>query len=146
MTNALAPRETNPAPAGSAPPSHRSTPSVRAPSEVEDPAARRRILWSVLVALAVVVSAVASLNIALPDLAKTTNASQSQLQWIVDAYSVVFAGLLLPAGALGDRFGRKRTLIAGLIVFGAAYGLAAAATGPSFLIVCRAFAGWARPW
>ena len=82
-----------------------------------------------VVALAVVVSAVASLNIALPDLARTTDASQTQLQWIVDAYSVVFAGLLLPAGALGDRFGRKRTLIAGLIVFGAAYGLAAAATG-----------------
>ena len=141
MTNTLAPRETNPAPTASAPPSHRSTPTVRSPSEVEDPAVRRRILWSVLVALAVVVSAVASLNIALPDLARTTNASQSQLQWIVDAYSVVFAGLLLPAGALGDRFGRKRTLIAGLIVFGAAYGLAAAATGPSFLIVCRAVAG-----
>ena len=78
--------------------------------------------WSV--ALAVVVSAVASLNIALPDLARTTDASQTQLQWIVDAYSVVFAGLLLPAGALGDRFGRKRTLIAGLVVFGAAYALA----------------------
>ena len=94
-----------------------------------------------VVALAVVVSAVASLNIALPDLARTTDASQTQLQWIVDAYSVVFAGLLLPAGALGDRFGRKRTLIAGLVVFGAAYALAAAATGPSFLIVCRAVAG-----
>ncbi len=139
MTNALAPRETNPTLGASAPPTHR--PAAPPRSEVDDPAVRRRILWSMVVALAVVVSAVASLNIALPDLARTTDASQTQLQWIVDAYSVVFAGLLLPAGALGDRFGRKRTLIAGLVVFGAAYALAAAATGPSFLIVCRAVAG-----
>ena len=54
-------------------------------------------------ALMMVVAAVASLNVALPDLPRSTGASQSQLQWIVDAYALVFAGLLLPAGALGDR-------------------------------------------
>jgi EmrB/QacA subfamily drug resistance transporter len=103
--------------------------------------ARRRILWSMVISLGVVVSAVASLNIALPDLARAIDASQSQLQWIVDAYSVVFAGLLLPAGALGDRLGRRRMLLAGLLTFGAAYGVAAAGTGPTFLIACRAVAG-----
>ena len=67
-----------------------------------------------------VVSAVSGLNVALPSLARDTGASQTELTWIVDAYTVVFAGLLLFAGALGDRFGRKGVLIAGLAVFGAA--------------------------
>ena len=111
------------------------------PPSPEEVRARRRILTSMVVALAVVVSAVASLNIALPDIARATDATQSQLQWIVDAYAVVFAGLLLPAGALGDRVGRRRTLVAGLVVFSVAYAAAAAASGPVFLIVCRAAAG-----
>ena len=46
----------------------------------------------------------------------------SQLQWVVDAYALVFAGLLLPAGALGDRYGRKPVLVAGLAVFAAGAG------------------------
>ena len=54
-----------------------------------------------------VVSAVSGLNVALPDLARETGATQTQITWIVDAYTVVFAGLLLFAGALGDRFGRR---------------------------------------
>ena len=62
-----------------------------------------------------VVSAVSGLNVALPDLAVATGASQTQVTWIVDAYTLVFAGLLLGAGALGDRFGRRRILIAGLV-------------------------------
>ena len=48
------------------------------------------------------------------------DASASQIQWILDAYAVVFAGSLLTAGALGDRFGRKRALLTGLVVFGPA--------------------------
>jgi MFS family permease len=71
-------------------------------------------------ALMMVVAAVASLNVALPDQARSTGASQSQLQWIVDAYALVFAGLLLPAGALGDRYGRKGILQVGLAVSGIA--------------------------
>ena len=54
------------------------------------------------------------LNVALPTLQRDLDASSSQLQWIVDAYMLVFAGLLLTAGALGDRFGRKRALTFGL--------------------------------
>src|SRR3954452_20988662 len=59
-------------------------------------------------------------NTALPTLARDLDASSSQLQWIVDAYPLVFAGLLLVAGSLGDRFGRQRALAVGLTVFGVA--------------------------
>jgi EmrB/QacA subfamily drug resistance transporter len=58
-----------------------------------------------------------SLNVALPTLSRELGASTSQLQWIVDGYSLVFAGLLLSAGAIGDRFGRKGALQFGLLVF-----------------------------
>src|ERR1700743_2981296 len=71
----------------------------------------------VCIALAAVVAAMSSLNVALPDIARSTRATQTQLSWIIDAYSLVFAALLLPAGAIGDRYGRRRALIAGLLVF-----------------------------
>src|SRR3954463_10726809 len=64
-------------------------------------------------------------NTALPTLARDLDASASQLQWIVDASTLVFAGLLLMAGSLGDRFGRQRALFGGLLVFGTASLLAA---------------------
>jgi EmrB/QacA subfamily drug resistance transporter len=92
----------------------------------------RRVLAVTCIALATVVSAVASLNVAIPSIARDTHASQTQLSWIVDAYSLVFAALLLPAGALGDRFGRRRALIAGLAIFGAG----------SLAAMCRADANW----
>jgi len=59
------------------------------------------VLAVVCVALGAVAAAMASLNVALPDLARSTGATQTQLEWIIDAYSLVFAALLLPAGALG---------------------------------------------
>ena len=52
-------------------------------------------------------------NVALPTLARDLDADLSELQWVVDAYTLVFAGLLLLAGALGDRYGRRRTLLCG---------------------------------
>ena len=58
------------------------------------------------------------LNVAIPSLVDDLGATNSQLQWIVDAYTLVFAGLLLTTGSLGDRFGRKRALRAGIVVFG----------------------------
>ena len=58
------------------------------------------------------------LNVALPTLVRELGATQSQLQWMVDAYILVFAGLLLTMGALGDRYGRKRALTIGLVIFG----------------------------
>ena len=81
------------------------------------------------------------LNVALPTLESDLGASSSQLQWIVDAYMLVFAGLLLTAGALGDRFGRKRALTLGLVVFGLGSGLSALATSPEMLIGPRAVMG-----
>jgi EmrB/QacA subfamily drug resistance transporter len=81
------------------------------------------------------------LNVALPTLEHDLGASSSQLQWIVDAYMLVFAGLLLTAGALGDRFGRKRALAFGLAVFGLGSGLSAVVTSPEALIATRALMG-----
>jgi EmrB/QacA subfamily drug resistance transporter len=80
-------------------------------------------------------------NVALPTLVHDLDADVSQLQWVVDAYTLVFAALLLLAGALGDRFGRRRTLLGGLAVFGIASGCAAYAGGVDGLIVARAVMG-----
>ena len=59
-------------------------------------------------------------NVALPTIVRELGTSISDLQWVVDAYTLVFAGLLLTAGSLGDRFGRKGALTVGLVVFGGA--------------------------
>jgi EmrB/QacA subfamily drug resistance transporter len=80
-------------------------------------------------------------NVALPTLMRELRADVSELQWVVDAYTLVFAGLLLVAGALGDRYGRRRTLLCGLAVFGAASAGAAYAGGVDGLIVARAVMG-----
>jgi EmrB/QacA subfamily drug resistance transporter len=81
------------------------------------------------------------LNVALPSIARDLGASSSQLQWVVDAYMLVFAGLLLTAGSLGDRFGRRRALSAGLLVFGTGSVLAALSGGTGELIASRALMG-----
>ncbi len=80
-------------------------------------------------------------NVALPTLARDLNADLSELQWVVDAYTLTFAGLLLLAGALGDRFGRRRTLLGGLAVFGVASACAAYAGSVDGLIIGRAVMG-----
>jgi EmrB/QacA subfamily drug resistance transporter len=86
------------------------------------------------------------LNVAIPTLAKPTGAgglgaSASELQWIVDAYTIVFAGLLLTSGSLGDRFGRYRALTLGLVVFGIGSVLSAFAPSATVLIGTRALMG-----
>jgi EmrB/QacA subfamily drug resistance transporter len=80
-------------------------------------------------------------NVALPTLVRDLDADLSQLQWVVDAYTLVFAGLLLLAGVLGDRYGRRRTLTIGLVVFGVASAAAAFAGGVDALIGARAVMG-----
>jgi MFS transporter, DHA2 family, multidrug resistance protein len=80
-------------------------------------------------------------NVALPTLARELDADVSQLQWVVDAYTLVFAGLLLLAGALGDRYGRRRTLLAGLGLFALASLGAAYAGDVQMLIAARAVMG-----
>ena len=102
---------------------------------------RRTVLAVVCLALALVMGMAVSLSVALPDLARDIGATQAQLQWIVNAYAVVFAGLLLPAGALGDRRGRKGVLLAGLAVFGAASAGAVFVDSPGALIALRTVSG-----
>ncbi|MDQ6613511.1 MAG: DHA2 family efflux MFS transporter permease subunit [Actinomycetota bacterium] len=103
---------------------------------------RRWWTLSVLcLSLVMIVVANASLNVAIPTLVKDLHAGSSALQWIVDGYSLVFAGLLLTAGAVGDRYGRRLALNVGLVVFGTASGLAAIAGSSGQLIAARAVMG-----
>jgi EmrB/QacA subfamily drug resistance transporter len=80
-------------------------------------------------------------NVALPTLARELDASNSQLQWIVDAYNLVFAASLLAAGSLSDRLGRKGMLLAGLALFGASSAAGGLAADSAQLIVARCFMG-----
>jgi EmrB/QacA subfamily drug resistance transporter len=81
------------------------------------------------------------LNVAIPDLIEDLGATTSQMQWIVDGYTLVFAGLLLTFGSLGDRFGRKGALMIGLVIFGVGSLLSAMAGGATELIFTRASMG-----
>ncbi len=104
--------------------------------------ARRWFLLAIMcLSLVLVVMSVSGLNTALPTIQRDLGASASDLQWIVDAYAIVFAGLLLSAGAIGDRFGRRRALLAGLGVFGLGTFIGGVATSSSQLIVGRAVMG-----
>ncbi len=113
----------------------------RAAASAPQFAHRNLILAAMCSALVMVVAGVSMLATSLPRLAADLGASQSSQQWIVDAYALALAALLLPAGALGDRYGRRMTLIAGVALFGAASGLAAGATSANQLIALRAFMG-----
>jgi EmrB/QacA subfamily drug resistance transporter len=81
------------------------------------------------------------LNVALPTIVRAMHATSSQLQWIVDAYVIVFAGLLLVLGSLGDRVGRKWVFLVGLALFAAGSAMSAFSTTPDRLIAARAFMG-----
>jgi EmrB/QacA subfamily drug resistance transporter len=80
-------------------------------------------------------------NVALPTLVRELHATTSQLQWVVDAYNLVFAALLLTCGSLSDRLGRKGMLIGGLAVFGTASVVGSFAPSPAWLIAARAVMG-----
>ncbi|MFA1550635.1 MFS transporter [Actinomadura chokoriensis] len=101
----------------------------------------RAVLPAVMLSLATVVSAVASLNTAVPSIARDTRAGLTELAWIIDAYALVFAALLLLGGAIGDRYGRRRALTAGLVIFGAGSAAAALAGDPNWLIAMRGVLG-----
>ena len=93
------------------------------------------LLGVLCLSLVMVVMAVSSLNVAIPTIQRELGASATTLQWIVDAYALVFAGLLLTAGALGDRFGRRKALLMGLAVFGAGALVSGLAGSASIVIV-----------
>jgi MFS family permease len=87
------------------------------------------------------VVALTALNVALPDLAADFDAEIDDLQWIVDSYAIVFAGLLLAGGALGDRIGRRKALVAGFMIFGVGNALGSLAGSVNFVIFARIVAG-----
>ncbi|MEL7208910.1 MAG: MFS transporter, partial [Actinomycetota bacterium] len=117
--------------------------SSSTPATVDPEVHARR--WSILalvcLSLFVVIMDGTIVNIALPSMAVELGASTRQLQWIVDAYLLVFTGLLLAAGGLGDRFGRRRALVGGLVAFAITSVLAAAVDTPGALIGARALMG-----
>jgi MFS transporter, DHA2 family, integral membrane protein len=104
--------------------------------------ARRWFLLGIMcLSLVLVVMSVSGLNTALPTIQRELDASASELQWIVDAYAVLFAGLLLAAGAIGDRFGRKGSLLGGLFVFGLGATFGGLASDATQVIASRAVMG-----
>jgi MFS family permease len=105
---------------------------------------KRARFWLLTVAaldVLLVISSMVALNAALPDIAVQTSASQTQLTWIVDGYTLVLACLLLPAGAIGDRYGRRGALLVGLAIFALASLSPTVFDSPVQIIVARAVAG-----
>jgi EmrB/QacA subfamily drug resistance transporter len=99
------------------------------------------VLISLLLAAFVINLDTTIVNVALPTLVRELHASNSQLQWVVDAFNLVFAGSVLAAGSLSDRFGRKGMLLAGLSVFGLASVAGGLTDTPGALIAARAVMG-----
>src|ERR1700760_4589968 len=99
------------------------------------------ILISLLLAAFVINLDTTIVNVALPSLVRQLRASDSQLQWVVDAFNLLFAASVLAAGSLSDRFGRKGMLLAGLTVFGAASLAGGVTTSPAQLIAAPAVVG-----
>ena len=102
---------------------------------------RRTILVAVCIALMAVIASVTGLLVAQPDLAVAFDASQSTILWIINIYTLSLAALLLPLGAIGDRFGRKPMLLAGLTIFGVASAVAGLAPSAEVLLAARLVSG-----
>ncbi|MHA6759439.1 MFS transporter [Streptacidiphilus sp. PAMC 29251] len=112
-----------------------------ADASVGDPRQRRAILIAVCIALMAVIASVSGLNVAQPDLAIAFDASQSTVLWIINIYTISLAALLLPLGAIGDRWGRKPVLLTGLTVFGLANVVAGLATSAEVMLAARLLSG-----
>lgn len=112
-------------------------------SESNTPGYSQRWLGLLFICISLIVISLDNtiLNVAIPSISRTLNATASELQWIVDAYVLVFAALLLTMGGLGDRLGRKKALQAGLVLFGIGSLAAALSTTTAMLIASRAFLG-----
>lgn len=101
----------------------------------------RLLLIVMCTALALVIGAGSSLSLALPDIAMDTGATQTQLTWVINAYALVFAALLLPVGIAADRYGRRPALLIGLALFAVASLASGLAKDPNALIALRGLAG-----
>lgn len=108
---------------------------------VTDPRRQRQILIAMCGALVAVVASVSGLNVAQQDLAIDLGASQTDLLWIINGYTMAMAALLLPVGAIGDRWGRKPILLAGLVLFAVANVLGGLAGTVTVLMASRVLAG-----
>ena len=103
---------------------------------------RRWLILAVMSgSLILVVVTLTALHVALPSIQRGLDASGAELQWIIDSYVLVFAGLLLLAGSLGDHYGRRGALIGGLVVYGVAAGLTTFADDANQVIAGRAVMG-----
>ncbi|MGH3546382.1 MAG: MFS transporter [Mycobacteriales bacterium] len=120
-----------------------SEPTSPKTSTAEATVHRRRwgILAVLVLCLLVVILDNTILNVALKTLQEDLGATQSELEWAINSFTLVFAGLMFTAGVLGDRWGRRRMLVGGMIAFGAASALSAFATSPELLIASRALMG-----
>jgi MFS transporter, DHA2 family, multidrug resistance protein len=110
----------------------------------EQPEIHRRrwfLLGIMCLSLVMVVMAVSGLNVAIPSIQESLGATATDLQWIIDSYAIIFAGLLLTAGAIGDRFGRKRALQFGLLLFGVGSLLGAVVDSVPLVIAARTIMG-----
>src|ERR1700756_4320439 len=99
------------------------------------------ILFALCLAALIINIDVTIVNVTLPSLVRELGATTTNLQWVVDAYSLVFAALILAAGSLSDRIGRKGMLLAGLGVFAAGSLMGALVNSPTELIAARAIMG-----
>src|SRR6202451_2526661 len=131
-------RATRPAAAPATAPGAGGQPNTRWPAGHPR---RRQILLVLCLSLLVVVIDNTILNTALPTLARVLHAVTGSLQWFSDAYTLCFAALLIPAGALGDRYGRRLSLLGGLTVFALGSAAAAFAPGTGMLIGARVVMG-----
>lgn len=108
---------------------------------IVDARRRRLVLTAMCIALVAVVASVSGLNVAQQALAADLDATQSEVLWVINGYTLALAALLLPVGAVGDRWGRKPVLLAGLLLFGAANVASAYAGSVTSLIALRVVAG-----
>jgi EmrB/QacA subfamily drug resistance transporter len=113
----------------------------RSNNDVTHSARRWWALMAIAASVLVVGLDLTVLTLALPTMSVSLHASTSDLQWITDSYSLVLAALILPAGLLGDRYGRKRVLLIALVLFGASSAACAYATSVGELIAARAVLG-----
>lgn len=108
---------------------------------IDDPKRRRSILLAVCIALMAVIAAVSGLNVAQPQMALALNGSQGDVLWIINIYAITLAALLLPLGAVGDRWGRKPVLLIGLVLFGVANVASGLAGSVPVMLGARLLAG-----